>query len=365
MSGVFHREHPPVTRKDKIMELFNKFRKLQKVRFYVGLIAVGLVFSLISGFVIYKTAGITYETTQATVVHCEEFVNSTAQDDNDRYSYIYTINYTAGGKEYKDVEFGNFAEPKNPGDTVTIRYNVDDPEQLATEGGDYIIYIVLAVGIIAFIAGIIMLIKSLKQKSSELNEYDRVDLSKADPEKVNKIQNSTEPQNEYFFHFDGKMNQGYALEDKNECRVYEAQPRSFNLVKSTVFDFKNCLTGQTAEHTVGHTVSTSMNSGFGINTTMSSSFKIDGKNNWDYLADNGYSLDFKLEGIAPCYNVKHYGVDVAYIKTVGTNALRKKDSLIGKLPTNGLYSVQCRKSDLDMVFMVCFCISRTASFTGD
>ena len=349
------------------MPFFNKFRKFQVIRFYTGLMLVGIVLSAISGFLIYKTATTTYQTVDATVTGCEEFFDSTAENENDRIKYRYSIEYRVGDKLYTDDSFGEFSEPMNEGDILEIRYNVNDPTEIASVGGDYIMYIVMAAGILAFIFGLIGLIKAVKRKSSDFNEYDRVDESSFSQEQIDSVKNSTEPQREYFFHYAGKLNQGYVLEDKNKEHAYEANVISFNPLKPFVFEFKNCVTGAAKNVSISHTVSTSIgsgNSGFS-GTPISSSFKIDGKNNWDYLAENGFSFEMSLDGIAPCFTVRHYGVDVAYIKTEGTNALRGKDSLIGKLPVNGLYSVRCRQSDLDMIFMVCVSIARAIFYENN
>ena len=350
------------------MSFFNKFRKLQVVRFYAGLIAVGLLFTLIGGFLIYKTATVTYESTEATIVRVEEFSDPSVESSNaTAVRYRYFIDYEANGEKYSNVEFGEYTEPAFEGDKMTVYYNIDDPSQIKSDGSDLVIYVVFAVGIAALVFGIINLIKIIKKKSSDLNEYDRVDVSSFSQEQIDAIKNSTEPEYEYFFHYAGKFNQGYVLEDENKVHAYEANVISANLFKPYEFEFKNCITGEAENVSITHTVSTSVGSGDGMftGTPINSSFKINGKNNWDYLAENGFSFDMSLNGISPCFTVKHCGVEVAYIKTEGTNVVRGKDSLLGKLPVNGIFSVKCRQSDIDMIFMVCVSIARAVFYEND
>lgn len=349
------------------MSFFNKFRKFQVVRFAAGLIAVGIVIAAISGFAIYKTATTVYETTEATVVGVEEIYNATAENENEKYSYTYFIDYEVQGQKYTNVEFGSFPEPKNSGETITIRYDVSDPTSIATEGGDYILYIVLAAGVAAFIGGIVTLVKGIRKKSDDYDEYNRVDMSGVSQQQIDAIANNDEPYREFFFHYGGRLNQSYILDDENKEPAYEAKMVSMHLLKPFVFEFVNHITCQSRTVEIGHTVTKSIGtgSGFSYSVPISSAFTVDGKNNWDYLAENGYGFTFSLEGIAPCFRVTHYGVEVAYIKTVGTNALRGKNNPIGNLPVNGLYSVKCRTSDLDMVFMVCVSIARAIFYEND
>ena len=83
-----------------------------------------------------------------------------------------------------------------------------------------------------------------------------------------------------------------------------------------------------------------------------------------YLADMGYSIEPKRSGIKLNFDVLHHGVPVAYLEAAGVNILNDdKKSLLGdKLTTTGLFKVSCRDSDLEGVFMACFCVSRAEFF---
>ena len=345
----------------------NKLRKIQKIRFFGGLIIVGIVLSVISGFVLHKTAVTTYITSEAVVSRVEEVYETDTQDGNQQLQYTVFIDYEVDGKKYTDVEFSTSSEEVKVGDKIEFRYNAEDPSQTATVGGDYIPYITLAFGVIAFAAGCVLLIKNIKQPAGEMNEYDKVKPSDYTQEQSDSVRNSVEPMQNYFFHFDSHIRQGYILENEYKEPVFEAKMLSMNPLKPFPFEFTNHYTGETRNVLIGKTVSYSIGSsaGFSYRVPINSSFTVDGKNNWDYLAENGYGFDCSFEGITPCFRVKHFGVENAYIKTEGTNALRNKDSLIGKIPVNGLFSVRCRKSDVDMIFMVCVSIARAIFYEND
>lgn len=351
------------------MAVLGKIRKFQTVRFWAGLIVVGLFMSVLGGIGIYKTMTTTYVTSEGTVSKVEEIHGTTNEGDNivEYTSYEIFIDYEVDGVKYEDVGLGEVSDEMKVGDTIAFRYNIEDPSDIASEGGDYILYIVTAAGAAAFVAGVVLLIKSVKKKSSDFEEYDKVDLSAFSNEEIEAVKNSTEETREYIFHFDKHIKQGYILENEFKEPVYEAKMLTMNPFKPFDFELINHLTGETKSVKIGHTVTHSMGSGSGFSGSfpIKSAFTVDGKNNWDYLAENGYGFNFTLEGISPCFRVKHFGTEVAYIKTEGTNAVRDKESLIGKLPVNGIYSVKCRRSDIDMIFMVCMSIARAVFYEND
>lgn len=169
-----------------------------------------------------------------------------------------------------------------------------------------------------------------------------------------------------------KIKQGYVMEDENKTPAFEAKMEKLTFFKPYEFEFINKRTGSSVSRKISHTVSTTSGTSEGISplsssfsVLMSSKFKIDGENCWDYIARNGYSIDVSLQGIKPCYNIKKYGVEVAYAEAAGTNVITGKNSAIGKLPTSGIFSVECKDSDMEMIFMICFAIARAGVFSGN
>lgn len=338
------------------MDFFNKVRKYSKVRFSFSFAAAGLIITIFSIIALVAPKGPVELTTGTVTDIIEEY--DAASETN---SYRVIITYRAAGKRYENAEYGSYHTGMKVGDTVDVEYSVEDPTRINAPGNEYIPFITLLVGAAALVFGIISTKKALKQSADDFNEYDKADASRADPAVIQQLQNSTEPKNSYFFHFTGKMNQSYSLEDENHRPVYEAKLRQFTLIKDSDYEFINHVTGESEEMKIGHTVSQSISNGnFAFRVPISSSFKVNGVSNWDYLAQKGYGFQFSMKGIMPCFHVKRYGVEVAYIETAGADLFEEKETKnpISKLPVNGHFRVECRDSDLDGVFMTCLSITR-------
>ena len=198
----------------------------------------------------------------------------------------------------------------------------------------------------------------------EAEETDEIYMAESDNEvdeaEAEEIRNRNEPAEDFVFHFTGKLNQSYIMENSHGEPVYEAVCDGVTLVKDTKFEFKNHITGASETKMISHTVSHSYGSnGFGM--TISSAFNIDGKNCWDVLADMGYGFDFGLNGVKAHYEVKHMGVNIGYAELGGTGLVKEKyeNNPLGKLPTNGIFKVSCPRSEVEGMFLVCFCLSKT------
>ena len=339
------------------MELLNKFRKAGKIRNAIGFILVGLFMAVLS-VIIIGSPNTEYLTATATIVDIQEEYDITLEE----YTHNVFIDYSVNGVDYKNVPYVGYDSSMEIGRSVEIEYDPANPENIQTPGGGFIPYVTLAAGLACIVLGVISMVKSIKQKSSDMNEYNRVDMSKVSEDEIEEIKSNSEPENSYVFHFDGKVKAGYEMEDSEHRMIYEARMTEFSVAKPFTFEFTNHYSHTVKTMKIGHTVSQSIGVGDGMFSSaipISSSFKIDGVSNWDYLASNGYGFDLHLKGITPCFDVMHYGVKVAYIETAGTEVF-KEDSKnpIRKLPVNGIYRVSCKASDLDMVFMTCFSIAR-------
>lgn len=337
------------------MSLLNVARKTAMIRTYIGLIIVGLVFAVISGFVISRPQK-TLLQTEATVTK----VISEYDAATDTYGGEIYVRYEVNGTTYSDVLLNGYSDGYAEGDVITVEYDPDDPGSARMPGGKIIPYVFCALGVVLTVVGIVGVCKSVRTKVSDMNEYDQVDLSAVPQEKIDAIRENTDPVNEYFFHFDKNFKQGYVMEDSEKRTVYEAKMEKLTLFGTIPFTFINHVSGRSWDMKIGHTVSSSVGTGngFSFRVPISSSFTVNGTDNWKYLASKGYGFEYRFSGICPCFDVKHYGEKVATVETTGTDALRGTDTAIGKLPVNGLFKVQCKACDLDLVFLTCFSISR-------
>ena len=81
------------------------------------------------------------------------------------YEYRAFIDYEVDGKEYKNVEFGT-ANAGDVGKQITIRYNPNNPGEIESTNSEIFSYISAGVGALLLIAGVVFLIKNLKERKS-------------------------------------------------------------------------------------------------------------------------------------------------------------------------------------------------------
>lgn len=332
------------------MKIFNVFKKFEKVRMAICFILVGVLFVVISTFGLTRPDG-NFEKVDATIT------SITTEGTGDDTEYTVMVKYEVDGEKFEN-ELGTYKGNWNVGDTIECEYNVENHAEIRYGDGKLMLMAFCVIGVGAFCFGLIRLIKDIKTPSSELSQYDRV--KEIDNTEAEKIRNNNEIMQDYVFHFTGKMNQSYVMKDKNGIPVFEGNSEGVRIFKATKFEFKNLITGESSEKMIGHTISETIGTE-NFSNTINSSFKIDGLNNWDYLASRGYGFNFSLKGIKCHYDVRHHGVNIGYIETAGTEVMNEKykNNPLAKLPSNGIYRVQCQQSEIEMMFMICFCVTKT------
>ena len=340
---------------------FNAVKKFEKVRFHAGLLVIGLFFVVIGGVGTFMPKS---EMMEAEAVIQDISVQKSMNDEAE-YEYTVLVNYTdADGRIHKNIEYGGYSTGMKPGQKIPIAYNVDNPELIRSPGTDFLPVVFLILGLLCAAAAIVFGKKAIRIPAEEMNELNRAERRAVDPALAEEVRNSSEPQSEYYFHFTGKLNQSYIMETPQRTAVYKANCDKIGVMKPFLFTFENCEKGTSVTCEVTHITTVSYGNANGFSIPESSNFTIDGENNWDYLARLGYSLEMKLHGIHMNFDVSRYGVKVARIEAAGANILKEDaDSVLGEvLPGNGLYKVWCRKSDIEGVFMACFCVSRVEFF---
>lgn len=324
------------------------FGKIAKIRFYIGLFLVGILFTVIGGIIAFQPKK-TSPTAEAEIVEIyEETVFVTYTDSN--------------GDLHEHVQYGAYSSSMKEGDKVVVQYNFDTADEMVYQAGtDFIVYVVLLLGVVCVIVSIWLIIRDKKQAEQEKNE-DAEMLEKCDEETIERLRNSTEPTEEYYFHFTKNLNQSFILETTDRTPVFEANCEKISLFKPTPYEFVNYKTGEKKKMDISHTVTKSYGAAnFSVPT--SSSFKINGTDCWKYLKNNGYTLEYHLDGLKMCFNVLRYGIKVAEFITAGANVLKDKSAgKLGEIPTLGIYRVSCREEDLEGVFFACFIASRVEFF---
>lgn len=326
-----------------------KYRKFLTLRSNVLFFVVGVLFVAFGLIAVLAPKGELIET-EATIERIE-VVPRSGENDHDVY-----VSYTDNeGVEHKNILLGGYASSMKVGGTVTISYDVENPENVSY-GGELLPVIFLVIGLAAAVGSVLSAKKALADKGSE---FDRVDMTRADAQTIEELENSTEEQKEYYFHFTGKLNQSYVLETPYRRAVYRADQEKLNPFGKEKFHFINETTGSERVREVSHTLTKEIGNGT-ISILVSSTFTVDGEDIWTLIGSMGYSLDPQRSGLHYDYDVYRYGVKVARLDAAGTNILKDgaDSKLAEKITGSGLFKVYCRQADIEGVFLACFCLSR-------
>ena len=97
-----------------------------------------------------------YLETTGTIKRIEEKVDPVG--DN-QYEYTVYIDYKVGGVEYKDAEYGAYNSSMKEGDTVTVFYYPENPEQIQPKGYKTVPYIVIGISVVAIVGSALMYLK--------------------------------------------------------------------------------------------------------------------------------------------------------------------------------------------------------------
>ena len=233
-----------------------------------------------------------------------------------------------------------------------------------SEGDNKIIVNILFVvlGLIAAVAGVFMIIRSIKTlKSTKPLTKEQVRENEA------KL-NATEPKFEniknqkLFFHFGGKLNQSYFVEDKNGKTLYECRMVKFNPFTNDTYEFVDVEHNYSKTLKIGKTLS-SGSEGSGIpfiGDTDTSRFKIDGVMCWDYLYQRGYELKHLLQGkTLTRYELIKLGTKVAEIVPTTIKDPFNEDNTNFFLMGKGVYRIEIIDAKLEDAVMAAFIVAKT------
>ena len=338
------------------MSFWKTIRKIERIRFLASMLVIGLLFVVV-GAVVLSLPKTEYSSAEGTILRIESYTDGAGEEQQE----VYVSYKDSAGVNHEDILYPAYSFSMKEGGTVTVLYDPASPENIQAPGGEYIPYIVLAVGIIAIAVAVFSIIKG-KQKAESASPFE-ASPEAADPAVAEQIQNDGEPAKEYYFHWTGKLNQSYILETPSRQSIYEANCDHMGVLTPYRYTFVDRLTGVSREHKVSHTVTKSYGRDMGdvsVSAVASSDFKIDDVNNWEYLKKLGYSVVPRRAGLKMNFDVLRQGVPVAYLEAAGTNILKDegKSFLGDKLTGTGLYKVTCKTADLEGVFTACFCLSR-------
>ena len=335
-----------------LVKIRDFIRKYKQLTFFFGLIIFG-IFLIIAGIISLSTPKVEGIEVDATIVDIIKEENGTNADGYTEFSYTVYVDYTdENGNIHNRIEYPMHDDKMVVGDTIKIEYDPSNPDTIILNDSIFVSIIITIIGVGATIISLVKIINVIKHK--DINEFNKVDMSNISPTKIESIKNNKEEEKEYYFHFTGTANQSYILETMDRNPVYEARCDKLGIVSKYKFTFINHLTGKETEHLVSHVVSTSYDS-----FITSSKFKIDDVNVWDILGKEGYSLEPHFNGLKSYFDVLHYGVIVAKIELAGIKSQNDKaGKLLGNIPIKGMFKVYAKASDIDMVFLCAFILTK-------
>lgn len=148
-------------------EILKKTGKISSILSGLGATLVGLVILGIAAFAFFNHEeydGVTTETICDIKEELSEF--PVADDGNlnpeEQYEYTVFVDYTVDGKEYKHVEYGAYSSSMKVGQSVEIKYDVNDPSKIQSPGGKTIIIVFMILGGAVVVFGIYRTIKGFK-----------------------------------------------------------------------------------------------------------------------------------------------------------------------------------------------------------
>ena len=163
-----------------------------------------------------------------------------------------------------------------------------------------------------------------------------------------------------FFHFGGKMNQSYFVDDKQGKRRFEIKLAKFNPVGANTYEFHDVDAGFTKTVKVGKVLTQSSSGGLPfLGDTLYSRFKIDGVQCWDYLRQRGYEIKwFVLERPFTRYELTKLGKTVAKITPCNAKDPWNEGSMNVLRMGVGIYRIEIIDCRLDDAVMAAFIAAR-------
>ena len=229
-----------------------------------------------------------------------------------------------------------------------------------TESGDPVNplwgILLITVGALVALIAVIAIIRAVKsmRNSKPLSEEE----VKANEEKFHAgaPEMSNLVDTKLFFHFGGKLNQSYFVEDKEGKNVYECRLKKFNPFGANTFEFFDVAHNYAKEVKIGKTVTSSADGGLPfVGDVLSSRFKIDGVMCWDYLRQRGYDIKhFMFDRNFIRYELYKLGKHVADI--IPCNIKKPWDETNGNvlMMVRGAYRLEIFDARLEDVVMAAF-----------
>lgn len=336
------------------MTVENKFARIMRntgpARFFVP---VGIILIVI-GIILIGLKTDNYAETTGKITSVIEVPS----EEGEAQCYDVGLKFTVDGKEYTTT-FNGISGSFKTGEDIKVFYDPADPNKTAnSKMGSFIPVVLIAVGVIALAFGVYKTVAAFR-KSKELDES--VPGGGRFPSEGFEGFKTASGVTEYYFRFDGhSFKPGYIMEDAGRNVLYEGKMTKQALVGARQYEFSNRVTGATATHDVGHTVTQSYNDEL---FSAKSWFKFDGTNVWDVVHGKGIRIATDLRSQFPhcVYQIAKNGAPFALVET-SSMYVHEEDEAQHKLaiPTGNMYyRIWTASDDIDSLFLTVFTISET------
>ncbi len=329
--------------------MLNKVSRIMRdsgpARFFVP---VGLILIIFGVILLCINTG-SYAQTDGTVTAVTETVYD---EEQQQQQYDVDVSYTVNGKAYTG-RFEALTGTFKTGDPIKVYYDPENPEKISgSRIANFIPVIIIAVGVLAIAFGLFKTVKAFK-KSKDLDETAPV----ASFDGFRQSAGVTE----YYFRWDNNsLKPGYILEDADRKMLFEGKMLKNTLVGARTFAFTNHVSGETAEHEVGHTASQTYNDSL-LGTK--SWFKFDGENIWDLLHARGLRVRTSMVSEFPnmSYEVSRDGAPFAQIQSTSMYVHENEEAAhkiavpVGRM----FYRCWTASNDFETLFLTMFAITET------
>ena len=321
--------------------------------FWVSILAIifGFIFVGLGIYFFVADSKKTYENATATITEC------VTEEMGEEIIYHVTLKYTdKDGNEHSGITMDTYDSSWVVGKEIQIKYNVNDFNDVSTTTPAIVLPLLfIGLGAISAVVGVFGILKTIKQLTRKPNENAGKAVIASDF-----IENNVKD-TKLFFHYSGKLNQSYTVEDRDGKVHFECKLLKFNPIGASLYEFIDVTTSDKKQMKIGKTITSSSSGGLPIvGEVLGSSFKIDGVNCWDYVASKGYEIKHLLEGKTIIkYEVIKDQETVAKILPANMKDPFNENSVNFLRMGKGIYRLEINDANLPDIVMIAFIIGRT------
>ncbi|MBR1624417.1 MAG: DUF3592 domain-containing protein [Clostridia bacterium] len=322
----------------KLSSIANGYRRIFIVIFCFVMAAL-LTFG---GFIVAKNSQKEYAETQATIV---EITTDYIGDDITHDVYV---DYEVNGVTYNHVHYGGYQDSYAEGQTITILYEVNNPENTGTNTPSWLKYL-LFVGAVVFLAAGIAAIVMIARSSAKGKAMENAPVITGEGREIGepkKLYFSLDPKTHVKLHF--------YMEDESKNVLYEARMTKHGIGVPHTYVFTDHRTHTETEHKVGL-----VNSAEADGWKVSQGFTFDGVDIARYFDANGITVDYAIEGKGFRLSISHNGKHIADAIT-SSRHVHEEDAAEHKVESsllrfnNYYFRVVGQPSYIDVIFLVLF-----------